>query len=500
MKKPILFILISAVGLASFAQKHDYNWIVGYDSADPLGISETMLLTFNTDPPSATWHPVAFGLVGTRATMSDTGGTLIFYSNGIKIHDADDQLMPNGDSINVGEVAFAHWDGYISAFGMFCLPYPGNPDKYFISHTRLEYYTSPAIIVPDLLYTVVDMSLNNGKGAVTQKNQQIKRGFYLERPSAVRHANGRDWWVAVPELHKNSIFTYRLSPEGVVDTMPQVIGYKPSWPDSAIAPGQNFFSPDGYRYIDIDYVNGIRIYDFDRCTGLFSNYRWIKFPVTPKAGYGAMSPNSRFLYLTTDNSNLMVQFDLWADDIAASADTVGIFDGFIEDAYDARFLDMALGADGKIYSASNTKHMHVINDPDVKGTACGFVQRQVSLQSFGNAPPVYPNYRLGPIDGSPCDTLGIDVAAEEVVPVEAAVFGIYPNPTREAINLTGQVPLYGDTNWELYNSLGKTVMAERLSPGSQFQTIALKGLASGIYYYKLTTDAKTIQSGKIIIQ
>lgn len=501
MKNILLHILFLTTSLTSFSQKHDYNWIVGYDSADPIGISETMLFTFNTEPPSATWHPVAFGLVGTRATMNDRDGNLIFYSNGIKIHDAEDQLMPNGDSINAGEVAFAHWDGYISAFGMFCIPFPDNPERYFISHTRLEFYPSPAVIAPDLLYTTVDMSLNNGKGAVTLKNQLIKRGFYWEFPAAVRHANGRDWWVVVPERYKNSFFSYRLSPDGITDTMTQIIGYKPSWPDSSIGTGQNFFSPDGSLFVDIDYVNGIRLYDFDRCTGLFSNFRWVTFPATPKALYGAMSPNSRFLYLTSDISNKMVQFDLWADDISASADTVGIYDGFFDDAYDARFGDMALGPDGKIYSGSNTRHMHVINNPDLKGSACSFVQRQVSLQSFGNAPPLYPNYRLGPIDGSPCDTLGIDVAAGEEMPSQQkTTYSVSPNPAGEMLTLHTQTTLPANASWELYYSLGNRAMTQPLAQGVHSQSIPLDGLPAGAYFYLIKADGRTLQSGKLIIQ
>ncbi len=53
--------------------------------------------------------------------------------------------------------------------------------------------------------------------------------------------------------------------------------------------------------------------------------------------------------------------------------------------------------------------MHQIRFPNRKGIACAVEQRTVQLPNkaaTGNS--YYPHYRLGPIDGSPCDTLGID--------------------------------------------------------------------------------------------
>ena len=53
--------------------------------------------------------------------------------------------------------------------------------------------------------------------------------------------------------------------------------------------------------------------------------------------------------------------------------------------------------------------MHVMNFPNRQGIQCDFRQRAIELPyyTFG-ANAYYPNYRLGPVDGSSCDTLGID--------------------------------------------------------------------------------------------
>lgn len=52
--------------------------------------------------------------------------------------------------------------------------------------------------------------------------------------------------------------------------------------------------------------------------------------------------------------------------------------------------------------------MHVINRPNLRGLECDLKQHFIEFPNpYGN-PPNHPNFRLGPLDGSPCDTLGID--------------------------------------------------------------------------------------------
>ena len=53
--------------------------------------------------------------------------------------------------------------------------------------------------------------------------------------------------------------------------------------------------------------------------------------------------------------------------------------------------------------------MHVIGFPNRPGAQCGIELYAIRLPGFGEGPNLYyPNYRLGPIDGSSCDTLNID--------------------------------------------------------------------------------------------
>ncbi|MFK7810645.1 MAG: PKD domain-containing protein, partial [Saprospiraceae bacterium] len=156
----------------------------------------------------------------------------------------------------------------------------------------------------------------------------------------------------------------------------------------------------------------IDLYEFDRCTGLLNNHLQIKEEEIGVPGGVAFSPSGQFMYIAVWDK--ILQFDLTVVDIAASRDTVAIYDGFVEWitptlSNPTRFYNMQNGPDGKIYiSCPNTssRYLHVIDEPDSAGIACNFLQHHIELPSFNNhGLPNFPNYRLGALEGSPCDTL-----------------------------------------------------------------------------------------------
>ncbi|WP_273446209.1 PKD domain-containing protein [Neolewinella agarilytica] len=152
------------------------------------------------------------------------------------------------------------------------------------------------------------------------------------------------------------------------------------------------------------------IFDFDRCKGQLSNHRQITISDNVGSGGVGVSPSSQFLYVSY--SNYVFQYDLWAEDIFATKDTVAVYDGYQEsNFFSTRFNLVQLAPNGKIYinSPSGVRTLHVIEQPDKRGDACDVRQHSIPLPNF-NASTLanHPNYRLGPIDGSPADTLGID--------------------------------------------------------------------------------------------
>src|SRR5690606_34486418 len=184
--------------------------------------------------------------------------------------------------------------------------------------------------------------------------------WFSDNMEAVRHANGRDWWVVSFEKDSARYYAYLLDPSGLtlhhegLTDVPVQHGL-----------GQAAFSHDG-RYLArmeakrLSEGQFITLYAFDRCAGTLE--RLATFHTA--AGYFtgvAFSPSDRYLY-ANDNFNLW-QWDLWADDISASQTLVDTFDGFIDPGwFGTPFGPLVSAPDGRIYitpPGGSSRYLHV---------------------------------------------------------------------------------------------------------------------------------------------
>ncbi|MCR9055539.1 MAG: hypothetical protein NXI26_27165, partial [bacterium] len=199
--------------------------------------------------------------------------------------------------------------------------------------------------------------------------------------SACRHANGRDWWVILPAFNSNLYYRYLLTPSGI-----DLVGVQEIGEAVPTGLGQALFSPDGTKHIRF---NGISeqagefttIYDFDRCTGLLSNFLQFNYPIGGSGGGAFISKNARYLY--TSSTTTLYQYDLWAEDIEATRTLVADYDGHL-DPLPTTFFQGQLAPDGKIYIASNNgvTSLHVIHNPDADCPDCRIEQHGIELPTF----------------------------------------------------------------------------------------------------------------------
>jgi len=411
MKRITLLFLFLCYSVIVLGQKHDNLWLFGYNTNPPAPDRSGNVVDFSTEPPSAYIQERPMNLDITVASICDSSGNLLFYTNGAWIANFTHEMMENGDSLNPGELT---WDWYSSGLPVaqshIILPMPGNPGKYYLFHERLDWHDVLILARMPCYYTVIDMNQNNGLGKVVGKNVVIVNDTTktFGTISAVKHANGRDWWVVFPEQAKNVFYRFLLSPNGVEDlqtlTLSPPYPYPPLLSNAFIA-----FSPDGSRLARYEVQHGLYLYDFDRCMGLFGNNPlFVSIPETELGGGVAFSPNGRFIYMLS--STFVLQADTWADDIGESLDTVAVYDGFTS-PWPTTFFAMQPGPDGRIYFNTNngTDILHFINRPNKKGDSCQVIQHGLKLAARNRfTSPHFPNYRLGPLDGSPCDTLGLD--------------------------------------------------------------------------------------------
>jgi hypothetical protein len=406
------------ISLTTYGQKYDYTWIIGLASGVP------------PEPQYTLWGPSQFeftsdtvkwfrkyrphDMIYSSLAASDSAGQLIFYTDWVQVYDTLDSVMINGSGLNPGYLAeedIAEYQSYGGGSGI-VIPMPGCDSLYYLFHSDWVYsdYVQSGGGDSLFLYTVVDMSGNGGLGKVISKNNQLENGYILGYGglAACKHANGRDWWIVIPKLFTNCLYIYLLTPHGIDSIGLQCMGDTFATNTDR---GQSCFTPDGSKYIWGNPYDSLHIIDFDRCTGIFTD-NLPRIPVSDSLSTAlqvpyfmsvSVSPNSRFLYVGSGTE--LWQYDLWSDSISQS---VILIKNMWQTAPFSSTLCSQLGPDGKIYIApiGQDTFFNVINTPDSPGLACNFKVNGLLAPTFHfNAMPIYPNYRLGALTGSPCDTL-----------------------------------------------------------------------------------------------
>jgi hypothetical protein len=469
-------------------------WMGGFESyADPPfgGVD----LEFMTGSLSISTLSRDIGFKRTSANITDANGGLLFSTNGAFIANALGETMQNGSGLNPSAYTSNWSEGLLISQGCLILPKPDTPDIYYLIHGTIdELQTSLAHY---LYLTTIDMSLDGGLGGVVTKNQVlISDTLNSGRITAVRHANGRDWWIFCHKVNTNTFYRLLLTPDGVSLHGTQSVGViRPR--DS----GQVCFSPDGskFAYYWGQFNQDLEIFDFDRCTGLFSDPVQILINDANTMGGVAFSPNNRFLYVSSVED--VYQYDTEAPDIAASMVHIAEWDGFYSPSPPfATLFDIAqLAPDGKVYIATGngTQHLHVIHNPDEPGLACNMEQHGVALpRYFTNSLPNHPNYHLGPVDGSVCDSLGINTGMVEGAFQEAV--NVYPNPSIGQFTLSYPAqPSAGVL--EVVDLHGRVVHKARLAAWSQVQSVHLPGQLPGLYHCRLSWGSRST-SVRVILQ
>lgn len=467
--------------------RHDYIWLLGDTPFEPQFYSGGCTLDFNKDPVEISVVKISGGAGHSYQPMSDSAGNLLYYTNGCDVFTADFQVMDNGDNLNPG---FNHQRycneqlgfGYVER----CLniPYPDAPHKYVLIHSAkngIDTYIS------QVYQTIIDMSKNNGQGSVIAKNVPFLKDSFDNNPAAVRHANGRDWWI---------IFTRPVDPMGFHRMLltPQGLEYVGiQYPGIDVYfKKQSCFSPDGNKYcIASNNPPNIYTFDFDRVTGNFSNPQSWNPPYDsiPFSTRGiAVSPNSRFLYVTTGTT--LWQYDLSVSNIEASGQVIYQANQPGE-SIKTTLLEMQITPDNRIFVMpyQNSLTIHAIQHPNMPGLSCGFELDAIKLPVFNYLSlPYFPSFRLGPLVGIKSDYLG----------ASSASVSITPNPADGEIKVE-IANLEGDPQFELYDALGRVVYQEHLYDRYTYLPVAF--LPSAVYFYRIRrAQQPRPEGGKVVIR
>ncbi|MBP6401936.1 MAG: T9SS type A sorting domain-containing protein [Saprospiraceae bacterium] len=492
MKRYRLFIILFLTCCKLNAQviSYDYSWPFGQGSG--IG-TKSCNLNFASGSPVVDTVDRIMALYATVGSISDQNGAIKFSSNGCFVLNSADDTLQNGSGLNPNNCTNLFCQsGLPSNDANLILPDPGNAQRFFLFHAPCSQVNVNQLEF--LYYSIIDMTLDSGRGAVVNKNTLINPQYIIgEFMTATKHGNGRDWWIICHGMNSDLFYEYLLTPAGVQGPFNQHCGWvfdNPGW-------GNVRFSHDGSKLICGSQYAKIRLFDFDRCTGLISANVQFSKPYPNDFCFISTSQDSHFLY-SVDLEHI-IQYDLTAPNIDSTAIIVATYDGFIatDSLHHTYFSAPQLAVDGKIYfpAYGGTNYMHIIDQPEQQGLACNVIQHAIELPCALGFPPNFPNYRLGALTGSTCDSLVID----GITSIPASnLFHIYPNPVKGEQFTISYPQLKQDVQLEIYNLFGSKLNETILPSGSWSMKISVENLSGGVYFACLR-NSKTSELIKFFV-
>lgn len=364
--KYILCFISFLVTISIFGQREANNWYFGKNAG----------INFSTTPPTVLTDGQLNTLEGCT-TISDPNGELLFYTDGSIIYTRDHTAMQNGDGL-LGDSS--------STSSALIVPQPKTPNTYIVftvdephhSNADNDIRTSDGDGVNNgFTYSVVDMTLDGGNGAVIggQKNiplitydtTDFLQSLYKcsEKITAVKSDNCDSFWVITHFI--DTFYAFTIDQTGV-NTTPVTSQVGVTVPISGYrrnALGYMKISTEGDKlavaHLGLtnqtagDGPGKVLLYDFDNNTGTVNNELEL---YNGDAPYGIeFSQSGQRLYTTIGigdagiDLGFIMQFDLSLPTNQIAASGTRLVNEMAQNSSNFNAGALQLGPDGKIYRA-----------------------------------------------------------------------------------------------------------------------------------------------------
>ena len=470
MKKTTALLLLLFAFTAS-AQKETTNWNFGNYAC--LKFTGNNISTQNISSLSSE---------EACATMSDTNGNLLFYTNGATVWNKNLFVTPNGNNLT----------GTSTTSQMLIIPNPNNQNLYYIFYA--DGFGGPK----GLRYSEFDITLDNGLGdIITSTKNTLLYVNASEKLAAIKHCSGKSIWLLSMDFSTNQFVAHLITKSGILPPKKSPSGLIDGWCCNNLK-----FSPNGnlLAYTESLPTGGSSdalLYSFDTRSG-FTNFI-TNLPIDSIEGefqYGlSFSPNSELLYIsslryrnTSGNKCEVYQYNLTSTNIASSKKT--IFSKLsVQNGNQVYFGSIQNAPNGKMYIAKMSSYgnasdtLAAINNPDSAGAKCNFEYNALYLNgrsSMLGLPNFMESY-FNPTKNLPdtCNYVSIDENKS------FAEFELFPNPSSGAFNLN----FYSQQNWidiKLYNISRSTLITRKFNHLKQVH-LQFTELPVGLYFLEITT-------------
>ncbi len=446
--------------------------------------------------------------------MCDRYGNPRFFTNGNTIASWDNTIMANGRGLNEGaysgtppgETDF-DWPYNLPTYP---IPDPFDEQVFYILHQYLQ----PAAEYPTsgLQITKIDMNARNGKGEVVYKNRFLHREWMGPLLCITRHGNGRDWWVvqaSTDHMHYLALLLHRDSV--VAQVWSHIEELAPPVDTFYTANAPFTISPDGSLIADRYGHCTAKILDFDRCTGQVALRDTFPIPCSrdcpPPLDYQNLvwfefSPSGRYLYAIDPLT--LLRWDLQAPDIAQSReDLVPLMCGLAYNlVWPARILPNGMLA---LFHETYHSLIYDLDGPVSTENFCISTYQKPSCLNLDHVrflSPPFPNYHLGPLAGSPCDTIDWPTEPPEG-PADEWTFELGPNPASVSFTvriLPGE-GLVQPTHLRVYDVPGRRLYDLPLDEQNLLvaHPVEVGDWPSGIYFVSLFSGRRLLATRKLVV-
>jgi gliding motility-associated-like protein len=357
-----------------FCQLQNNNWVFGYGAR----------VNFSGPIPVGSSNAAINSNESTASVSDPSTGQLLFYTDGLKVWDANNDVMPNGSNLLGGF--------YNSCTqGALIVPFPEDNQRFYLfTLEELEAQSVNPLADNGLRYSIVDMTLNGGLGDVQVATMNTPLATDLtEKLIVIRSTEIKGFWVIAHKKNANEFLAWKIDACGVsaqpaISTVGSIFAISPFFGATEAWAGAMDASPDGNRIgMPIDWSDRIEFFDFNKTTGVVSNPLTVNVtddsPPEFLRKYGAcFSPDGSKFYYTNINSVYQLNLSTYTSAAIASSNTL-IYSPTLEpNNYPCFQIEQA--PNNKLYVAiGNTGRLDEISNPNSLGLGCAYISNAVSF-------------------------------------------------------------------------------------------------------------------------